>query len=135
MTRIPPAKRATRMLNQQLIELGTVAPQVVGRRLNRMALAGLVPDARDRAEFALMSSEKTRAAWEAWGEMSRTWVTLGSTASAAMWSWWMPWAFPSKALPSAEDSLSKLASAGLRPYVRVAKANNKRLAKGKRAAR
>lgn len=36
--------------------------QVIGQRVDRMARAGVCPSARDRKEFALMGSEKLKAA-------------------------------------------------------------------------
>ena len=41
----------------------------------------------------------------------------------------MPWAFAAKPLPSAEDALISMATAGVQPYRRIAVANHRRLSK------
>jgi hypothetical protein len=45
-------------------EMAIGSAQVIGHRTSRLALAGPVPSARDRREFALMSQEKGEAAME-----------------------------------------------------------------------
>jgi hypothetical protein len=45
-------------------EMAVASSQVVGHRTRRLALAGPVPNARDKREFALMSQEKSAAALE-----------------------------------------------------------------------
>ena len=123
--------RAAKSLGNQLVELGTVAPRVVGRRLDRIAQSGPVPSASDQAEMARMSSEKLQASYEAWEAMSRYSMGLASAYSTSLWSMWMPWALPTRPLPSAPDMMMNIAGAGLRPYLRIAKANDKRLAKAR----
>jgi hypothetical protein len=43
------------------LEMMLASAQVIGHRTGRMALAGAVPNARDRREFALMGQEKIEA--------------------------------------------------------------------------
>ena len=38
----------------KVADIAVAAPQVIAHRVTRMALAGPVPDARDRKEFATM---------------------------------------------------------------------------------
>jgi len=94
-----------------------------------MATAGATPSARDRREFTRMSSEKVSAAWESWGAMAGYAMTLNTAATQAAMAFWMPWAFAAKPLPSAEDALISMASAGVQPYRRIAVANHRRLSK------
>jgi len=44
-----------------LWEIGVAAPQVIAHRLQRMALAGPLPGARDQREFTRMGQEKAEA--------------------------------------------------------------------------
>jgi hypothetical protein len=48
-------------LATKTLEMMLASAQVVGHRTSRMALAGPVPNARDRREFALMGQEKIEA--------------------------------------------------------------------------
>ena len=48
-------------LATKTLEMMLASVQVIGHRTGRMALAGPVPDARDRREFALMGQEKVEA--------------------------------------------------------------------------
>lgn len=125
-----PRKRSpARVLGTQLIDLGTAAPSVVSQRLLRMATAGATPSVRDRREFSRMSSEKVSAAWESWGAMAGYAMTLNTAATQAALAFWMPWAFAAKPLPSAEDALISLTTAGVQPYRRIAVANHRRLSR------
>ena len=125
-----PRKRSpARVLGTKLIDLGAAAPSVVSQRLLRMATAGTTPSARDRREFTRMSSEKVSAAWESWSAMTGYAMTLSTAATQAAMAFWMPWAFAAKPLPSAEDTLISMASAGVQPYRRIAVANHRRLSK------
>jgi hypothetical protein len=125
-----PRKRSpARVLGTQLIDLGAAAPSVVSQRLLRMATAGATPSARDRREFTRMSSEKVSAAWESWSAMTGYALTLNSAATQAALAFWMPWAFTARPLPSPEDALISLTTAGVRPYRRIAVANQRRLSR------
>ena len=48
-------------LATKTLEMMLASAQVIGHRTGRMALAGPVPNARDRREFALMGQEKIEA--------------------------------------------------------------------------
>ncbi|MCH6485334.1 hypothetical protein MMG85_17415 [Pseudoxanthomonas sp. LH2527] len=125
-----PRKRSpARVLGTQLIDLGAAAPSVVSQRLLQMATAGATPSARDRREFTRMSSEKVSAAWESWGAMAGYAMRLNTAATQTALAFWMPWAFAAKPLPSAEDALISMATAGVQPYRRIAVANHRRLSK------
>ncbi|MGZ5234463.1 MAG: polyhydroxyalkanoate granule-associated phasin, partial [Burkholderiales bacterium] len=52
-------------------ELAIAAPQVVAIRTARMLAAGPNPNARDRAEFSKMGTEKVQAFWESMFAMGR----------------------------------------------------------------
>lgn len=45
----------------KIAEMSVASAAVIGHRTNRIAKAGLVPDARDRGEFARMTAEKIEA--------------------------------------------------------------------------
>lgn len=125
-----PRKRSpSHVLGTQLIDLGAAAAPVVSRRLMQMATAGATPSARDRREFVRMSSEKVSAAWESWGAMADYATRLNTAATQAALAFWMPWAFAAKPLPSAEDALISMATAGVQPYRRIAVANHRRLSR------
>jgi hypothetical protein len=124
-------RSAARALGTQLVELGTAAPFVISHRMARLATAGPNPSARDRREFMLMSNEKVAAAWESWRAMAGYAVTLNTTATQAALAFWMPWAFTAKPLPSPEDAVVNMATAGMKPYRRITVANQRRLSKRK----
>ena len=124
---MPRRRRPADVLGTHLIDLGVAVPSVMSRRLAKLAAAGATPSARDRREFARMSREKVTAAWESWGAMADCAMTLNTAAAQAALAFWMPWAFVAKPLPSAEDALITLATAGVRPYRRIAVANDRRL--------
>jgi hypothetical protein len=60
-----------------LSETLSAANKVVGYRTALMAMAGPVPNARDRHEFSLMSREKIEAASESVQAMGKGFMTLG----------------------------------------------------------
>jgi hypothetical protein len=62
----------------QASEMMFASVQVIAQRTGRMATAGALPDARDREEFALMSSEKFEAAGESAQNMA---LHIGATAA------------------------------------------------------
>lgn len=121
--------RAARKLGTQLAEIGAAVPSVIGRRMTHMALAGANPTASDKREMALMSSEKIEAARESWNAMTQHALALNATVVQNSMAFWMPWAFTAKPLPAAPEAFMALASAGLRPYQRIVKANDRRLGK------
>jgi hypothetical protein len=117
--------------------LAVATPQVVAHRIARMALAGPVPDARDRAELQRMGAEKVAAFYESWtamyAEALRAQWQLSASLMQAMWT---PWLAPRAVRRIGEayaDSVTRgVASAGLAPVRRRATANAKRLGKAAR---
>lgn len=128
---MPRPSKASRALNQQLTDLAFIAPRVITRRVARVAASGGALSKRDQRELSRMSSEKVMAAWESWAAMASYSFSLGADMALAASTMWLP-GLPSKRLPSAQDAAVKLASAGVRPYRRIAAANDRRLAKAKR---
>ena len=61
-------RHATRLATQAT-QLTLAIPEVVARRVVRMALAGSSPSAADREEFFRMSAEKVSAFYESWNGM------------------------------------------------------------------
>ncbi|WP_254067639.1 polyhydroxyalkanoate granule-associated phasin [Burkholderia sp. L27(2015)] len=60
-------------------EMFNATTQVVQHRTTRMAMAGPMPNARDRHEFSLMSREKIEAASESVRAMGSGFMSLGVT--------------------------------------------------------
>ena len=99
-------------------ELAFAAPFVVAHRLNRMALAGTSPNARDRKEFTRMGTEKMLAfnrSWYAmWMEAARANQALAMSLYRSYWT-----------------ASQRVMLAGLVPVHRGAVANAKRLSRVK----
>jgi hypothetical protein len=130
--------------------------QVIGTRVGRMARAGANPSARDRREFALMSSEKVKAA-------TQSGLAVAARLQAANWQLyaraWQQWLASMTAFSSLASSRSmgdvlsrqyalfnalgrsgrthgristdvaRLASAALKPVHAASTANARRLAR------
>jgi hypothetical protein len=126
-------RRRSRKLSTQMSELAFAAPQVVAHRMTRMALAGAHPSARDRREFALMSSEKRAAFNESWLAMGlQAWRAQQQMALACWQAAWMPWT--GSRAPSAaqwQNAALGVLGQGLKPVHRRAVANAKRLGRTK----
>ncbi|MDB5957463.1 polyhydroxyalkanoate granule-associated phasin [Ramlibacter sp.] len=112
-------RRKTQRLVRQSSELALAVPQVMAHRLTRMALAGPIPNARDRREFDGMAQEKVHAFWQSW-------FAMGWATTAAMQKTWM--AMLQGARAPAID-LHQIAAKGMAPVHRKATANAKRLAR------
>ncbi len=124
-------------LNTRVAELAIAAPQVVAHRLTRMALAGATPNARDQAEFKLMSDEKMAAFQESWMAMSAQALRAQQQMAMRFWqSAMFPWmngfklAWPTQ--QALQSAMVGVASKGLAPVHRRAVANSKRLGRGSR---
>ena len=63
-------------------ETAISSAQVIGQRTSRLALAGVVPSARDQREFALMGSEKGEAALESAQAVGARMMLLGQQSAA-----------------------------------------------------
>jgi len=117
-----PTRRSSRKhqpLARQASELALAVPQVVAHRLTRLALAGPLPNARDRREFHAMGQEKVHAFWQSWFAMG--WALLEAMQKA-----WI--ASLQGARVPLLDMQSVLAR-GMAPVHRRATANARRLAR------
>jgi hypothetical protein len=112
-------RRRSTALTRQATELALAVPQVVAHRLTRMALAGPVPNARDRREFHGMAQEKVHAFWQSW-------FAMGWAMTQAVQQAWIAGLQGARVpLLDAEAILSK----GMGPVHRKATANARRLAR------
>lgn len=124
-------RSAPQRLAVQALELSLAAPQVVARRVGRMARGGAAPSAADRREFAKMGTEKVAAFFESWAAMA----ALGFETQARLWQAWLALASgasPASTLREAQRStgaVSRMLSAGLAPVHGRAVANARRLAR------
>jgi hypothetical protein len=101
-----------------LWEIGFAAPQVVAHRLQRMALAGPRPGARDRREFTRMGQEKAEAFAESLMAMGlRMWQTQHAVGASVLAQDMRPW-------------LATMA-VGMKPVHRRVTANARRLSRVK----
>jgi len=121
-------------------EIAWSAPQVIAMRTARMAVAGVNPTARDRAENTRMSDEKFEAFNESWVDIGTRMQRMQLDIAMRMWSeslrWWMQpwWLGRVKAFPSLDMSLlnfTPLVTAALNPVHRTVTANVLRLAGNK----
>ena len=125
-----PRRRRTTDLATQAMELGLAVPEVVARRIVRMALAGPSPSAADREEFLRMSAEKFSAFCESWNDMflAAYRANLRLFLSAPAW-WSMTW--PRHGHRAASARLQRAAldilASGIAPVHRRAVRNAKRL--------
>jgi hypothetical protein len=112
-------RRTSTRLARQVTELSVAAPQVVAHRLTRLALAGPLPNARDRREFYTMGQEKLHAFWQSW-------FAMGWAMAEAMQQSWLALLQGARVpLLDAHQVLSR----GIAPVHRRATANARRLAR------
>lgn len=125
----------------QVREIALVAPWVATHRLLRMANAGAMPSARDRAEFLRMGHEKGEALTAAGSGMATLWFGLAADfavqSAARAWQLWLdPWQgwgavspFAWMPRPRAKDTRNyqRLLSKAIVPVHRRVAANAKRL--------
>ncbi|WP_151634258.1 polyhydroxyalkanoate granule-associated phasin [Noviherbaspirillum aerium] len=140
-------------------EMLFASAQVISHRTGRMAMAGPMPNARDRKEFTLMGQEKLEAAQESAAAMAMRLFAMQSRMGSAMleqwaasaglfWrlalnpamaaslggqakSWQAVAAAPLAAWSRTFGSVAELAQHGLKPVHSRATANARRLAKVK----
>jgi hypothetical protein len=139
-------------------EMLLASGQVIGTRLGRIAGAGANPNARDRKEFALMGSEKVKAATESSLAVATRLQAANYQLMARAWQQWLASAgaftalagsrtfgetlsrqnrlFHSLARSSRSQSqlssdTARLAGAALGPVHRAASANARRLARAR----
>lgn len=112
------------------MELGLAVPEVVARRVVRMALAGVSPSAADREELLRMGAEKFSAFYESWNDMffAVCHANLRLFLSAPAW-WSIAW--PRHGHRSGSARLHRAAldilASGVAPIHRRAVRNAKRL--------
>ena len=112
-------RRKTQGLVRQSSELALAVPQVVAHRLTRMALAGPIPNARDRREFHGMAQEKVHAFWQSW-------FAMGWAMTQAMQQAWTAMLLGTRVpMIDAQGILAK----GMAPVHRKATANARRLSR------
>ena len=103
-------------LGMKTYEMLASSGVVINHRVNRMARAGASPNARDRKEFILMGTEKSKATHDA---MLAVFTRLAATNLAMMSGVWQP--------AHAMNESAQLAHAALGPIHRKATANARRL--------
>ena len=112
-------RRKSQGLMRQSSELALAVPQVMAHRLTRMALAGPVPNARDRREFSGMAQEKVHAFWQSWFAMG--WAMVEATQKA-----WLG-LLQGARVPLVD--MQHVLARGMAPVHRKATANARRLAR------
>lgn len=112
-------RRHSARLSRQASELAIAVPQVIAHRLTRLALAGPVPNARDRREFYTMGQEKVHAFWQSW-------FAMGWAMMEAVQKGWIA-ALQGARVPLVDTH--RILSRGMAPVHRKATANARRLAK------
>ena len=115
-------------------DIAVAAPQVIAHRVTRMALAGPLPDARDRKEFTGMVQEKQLAfaqSFMAWNTEILRWQMqwqmqmFGAMVSGNWQSMANRMLSPQPLMAAAERATAK----AMEPVRRKAVANAKRLSK------
>jgi hypothetical protein len=126
------SNRKSRVLAAQAIDLGFAVPQVLSRRLMRIAAAGSSPSVRDRREFYLMGAEKMEAFYESWNAMLAE-VLRANLQWSLHWPryFWLGFPATKRSSLAAAAHLQRAALAivgkGVAPIHRRAVANAKRL--------
>ncbi len=115
--------RAAKTLDRQLLEIATVAPQVIARRSYQIAASGGAATRKNQRELSRMSTEKLAAAWQSAGAMGWYWASLPWQLGAMGMNAWLP----STTAGKPGDPWTELLSAGVEPWRRTVVANNKRL--------
>lgn len=129
------ARRSAPAVMAQATEMALAVPQVVGHRVARLALAGPVPSARDRAEFHRMGAEKVEALQESWQAMAaQAWQAQQSLAMSLARSFWSPPQFQGsgslhEVAAQWQRSAWSVLHVGIAPLHRRAVANARRLNK------
>ena len=120
-------RRKAARLQAQAAQTFTAAPQVVAQRLQRLALAGPRPSARDQREFQRMGAEKLAAFGEAWQAMAWQMLKSNQALAASM----LRGGWPMQAAQAWQAAALDILGQGLRPVHRRAVANARRLARRK----
>ena len=129
-------------LGLKMMEVMIASPFVIANRMSRMAVAGVTPTAKDKAEFALMNDEKSEAFVESWRAMAATALGIQQRfARNAMMAAWNPTTYLDLAagrmprsmrasLSTAGTDAIAISLAGLQPVHKRATGNAKRLTRG-----
>lgn len=124
-------RRSASRLATQGVELAFAVPEVVARRVARIALAGAAPSARDREELLRMTTEKVSAFYEAWnGMILAVWrANLRLLLSSAAWS--RPWGSANRRCSRriVQRTAIDILASGVAPLHRRVAANARRLRK------
>ena len=129
------ARRSAPAVMTQATEMALAVPQVVSHRMARMALAGPLPNASDRAEFHRMGAEKVEALQESWQAMAARAMQVQQTMAISLArSLWAPPSFQGSG--SLQDMATQwhhsawsVLHEGIAPLHRRAVANARRLNK------
>lgn len=121
-------------LGRKTFETAVAAPQVVARRLGRMATAGPLPSLRDQQEFVGMVTEKQLAFAQSWLAMSSEAWRLQQQLWTSLWTLGLS---PGLSHPSASMAVARhlhsaavsIAEKGLTPLHRKAVSNARRLSR------
>jgi hypothetical protein len=117
----------------QALELMALGPTVAGRRMSRMAKAGLAPDAADQREIRRMGQEKVEAAVESWWAIASAGMRLNAQLAAMFVSACgrplsqSPGTLAVRASAVAQSSAVEAFDNGLAPFGKRVRANAKRL--------
>ncbi|MEO8672468.1 MAG: polyhydroxyalkanoate granule-associated phasin [Tahibacter sp.] len=132
-----PSRRSRKSADiaRQFGDLSIAVPQVVSKRLARMALAGANPTARDKKELQQMIAEKNAAFVASWTAMTheamRANAALAQSWFAACWGLSSRGTSPMTALAALQDATLGVVAKGIAPVRRKAVANAKRLSRSR----
>jgi len=117
----------------QALELMALGPTVAGRRMSRMAKAGLAPGAADQREIRRMGQEKVEAAVESWWAIASAGMRHNAQLAAMFVSACgrpssqLPHTLAVRASAAAQSSAVEALDNGLAPFGKRVRANAKRL--------
>jgi len=142
-----PRRSIRRRSTSRALELALAAPQVIALRSLRTLAAWDRPTARDRREWALMTTEKADAFTRSIAAMNGQWLRAGFEWPVVLmrewWRWWLvPWTTAAGFAPPRrgrsaierhwQRSAARAFDAGLAPVHATAVANLRRLGRAKR---
>lgn len=128
--------RKSQKLHKKTAELAEAAPQVIAKRLGRLAAAGPMLSRKDQLELQAMVSEKQSAFTQSWLAMSMQMVVSQQelamrTMKAMTWPIGCPNSNAMQAADDAHSAALDVLNKGLAPIHKTAVANAKRLNKKK----
>ena len=127
---MPHRHRSIRLATQAM-DLGLAVPEVVARRVARMASAGSSASAADREELLRMSVEKVSAFYESWNAMFLAVWRANLRLFFSTQPWTAPWPRQHHRARRAEvhHAMLDIVVSGVAPIHRRVIANAKRLRK------